>query len=191
MKELAWTEAMPRLLTERLLLRPFAPADGPLLEKLLGDRTVVDTTLTVPHPYPVGGGAEWIARHAAAWELGESLSLAICPREMPDILIGGMGLRISALHRHGEIGYWIAADHWGNGYATEAGRVFIDYAFSELGLHRIMGQHFSRNPASGRVMSNLGMKLEGIHRDGFVRWGKFEDSVVYAVLAPEWNQGIK
>lgn len=178
---------LPRLVTERLVLCAFDLADAPTVERLAGAREVADATLNVPHPYPPGAAVEWISTHPADWEQGERLTLAIRLRESPEDLIGATSLSISATHRHGELGYWIGATFWGMGYATEAARVFIAYAFTELGLHRIQARHFQRNPASGRVMQKLGMQLEGVHRDAYLRWGRFEDTALYGVLAPEWG----
>ena len=181
---------IPRLETERLLLRPFSPDDGPSVERLAGAREVADTTLTIPHPYPAGGGAAWIATHAEAWAHGDRLTLAITPRSATEDLLGTITLHISREHAHAEIGYWIGVHAWGRGYATEASRAVIGYAFGELALHRITGRHVTRNPASGRVMQKLGMQLEGLHRHAFRRWGRFEDVAVYGLLAPEWGGGV-
>jgi [ribosomal protein S5]-alanine N-acetyltransferase len=178
----------PRLLTTRLLLRPFEISDAPAVERLAGAREVADTTLAIPHPYPRGGGVDWIATHAEKWEKRSHLALAIVPRSAPGELVGAISLSVSMIHLHAEIGYWIAPEQWGQGYATEASRALITYAFDTLKLHRVEAKHFARNPASGRVMQKLGMRHEGTHRDAYVRWGKFEDAVVYAVLASEWDQ---
>jgi RimJ/RimL family protein N-acetyltransferase len=177
----------PRLVTARLLVRPFEAADGPTVERLAGAREVADTTLTIPHPYPAGGAVEWIATHADEWERRERLSLAICERASPTEILGAIGLGLAMSHARAEIGYWIGIPSWGRGYATEAARAVVSYAFDDLGLHRVQGRHLLRNPASGRVMQKLGMRLEGVHRDLYRRWGQFEDVAVYAVLAHEWE----
>lgn len=179
-------QPLPRLATERLVLRPFAISDGPAVERLAGVRAVADTTLTIPHPYPAGGGAEWIMSHADVWERDRGLSLAICLGAVPETLLGAINLRVSLPHAHGELGYWIAADRWGKGYATEAARALTAYAFTTLALHRLQARHFTRNPASGRVLQKLGMRFEGINRDAYLRWNRFEDVAVYAILAQEW-----
>ena len=180
--------AIPRLSTERLVLRPFVSADGPIVEALAGEHEVADTTLTIPHPYPTGGGAAWIATHADVWNRDGVLALAICQRAGAQELLGAISLHVEPQHRHGEIGYWIGAKYWGRGFATEATRALVGYAFTELGLHRLQARHFTRNPASGRVLQKVGMKLEGLHRDAYIRWGQFESVALYAILEPEWNR---
>jgi RimJ/RimL family protein N-acetyltransferase len=177
--------SIPRLETQRLILRPFASDDGTRVEELAGAREVAETTLTIPHPYPRGAGAAWIATHADAWTRGDQLTLAICSPTANESPIGAIGLHFSRAHRHGEIGYWIGVSWWGKGYATEAARAITDFGFEALDLHRIQGRHFTRNVASGRVLQKLGMRLEGIHRDAFLRWDRFEDVAVYAILKSE------
>jgi len=177
---------IPRLTTERLVLRPFTLADGPVVDELAGAQEVADTTLAMPHPYPRGGGAAWIATHPDNWSHNSVLALAICDRRSHELL-GAISLDVEDMHRHGEIGYWIGAKYWGNGYATEAARAIVDYAFTELHLHRVQARHFVRNPASGRVLQKVGMKLEGTHRDAYIRWERFETVDIYAILESEWT----
>jgi RimJ/RimL family protein N-acetyltransferase len=121
-------EEFPQLATERLLLRPFNASDGLSVERLAGRREVADTTLAIPHPYPAGGGAQWIGTHAAAWARRENLALAICNQTSPDELLGAISLQLSLPHSHGELGYWIGVDHWGKGFATEAAQALATYS---------------------------------------------------------------
>ena len=183
-------EGIPRLFSERLVLRPFASSDAANVERLAGAREVADTTLTIPHPYPTGSAGAWISTHGVAWERREHLTLAVCDYLAPDELLGTVSLKIETNHRNAEIGYWIGLEHWGQGYATEAARALVGHAFVELDMHRIQGRHFVRNPSSGRVMQKLGMQFEGIHRDAFRRWGQFEDVALYGLLADAWNSAV-
>ena len=149
-------------------------------------REIADTTLNIPHPYPHGGAAEWIAAHAPAWNEGTSATFAIIDNTTGR-LAGVVSLMINHHHRRAELGYWIAVHSWKRGYATEASQRLIDFGFEVLGLHRIQARHLLRNPASGRVMQKLGMQQEGVERDWAIKWDRFESLAVYSILEPEWR----
>jgi RimJ/RimL family protein N-acetyltransferase len=174
----------PVLRTSRLLLRPFTVEDCPDVERLAGDERVADTTLTIPHPYPPGAALEWIATHPTEWQSGTGLILAIAGLESNE-LFGSIGLGIEADHDRAELGYWVGVPYWNRGYCTEAGEAMIDFAFSSLKLQRIHSHHFTRNPASGRVMQKLGMQFEGVQRAGVKKTDRFEDLACYAILATD------
>jgi RimJ/RimL family protein N-acetyltransferase len=176
---------LPALRTERLLLRGFTLADAPRVQELAGAREVASTTLTMPHPYEDGMAEAWIQGHAAAWEARERLSLAVTSQA--DGLIGVTGLSLKPMHRHAEIGYWIGVPYWNRGFATEAAAAVLAYGFGQLGLHRIVGRHFARNPASGGVLRKLGMRHEGTLREHVWKWDRFEDLECYAILEDEWR----
>ena len=176
----------PALTTERLLLRPFTLADAPVVQQFAGDRDIASTTLNIPHPYEDGMAEEWISTHQEKFEQGESVIFAITLWN-DDGLIGAIGLTINQRYERAELGYWIGKPHWGNGYCTEAAKVVLYYGFTVLGLNRIHAHHFSRNPASGRVMEKIGMKYEGCLRQHAKRWGVFKDLRMYAILKSEYE----
>jgi RimJ/RimL family protein N-acetyltransferase len=104
-----------------------------------------------------------------------------------DAVIGGCRLWIeSAEHREASIGYSLARAHWGHGYATELARGLLRFGFETLGLHRIWAIVEPENASSARVLEKLGMRREGHLRDHRYAKGHWRDSVLYAVLAPEW-----
>ncbi|HET7459072.1 MAG TPA: GNAT family protein [Gemmatimonadaceae bacterium] len=178
--------AQPVLVTPRLRLRPFALTDAPDVQRLAGARAVAATTLTIPHPYPDGAAAAWIATHAAAWAAGSGAHYAVTDAAS-GALVGAASLALTPAHAGAELGYWIAEPAWSRGYATEAAAALCAHAFAALGVYRIQARHFTRNPASGRVMQKLGMRHEGTLRAAVRKDGRFEDIVLYAVLAPEWT----
>lgn len=173
---------MPVLKTARLVLRPFRDADATDVQRLAGEREIAATTLTVPHPYPDGAAESWIATHAGLWADRKVLTLAVTTAA-DEVLVGAIGLALTMEDRRAELGYWIGVPYWNRGYATEASRAMLDFGFASLALHRIMARHLARNPASGRVMQKLGMQAEGTLRHHVLKWGVFEDLVVYAALA--------
>ncbi|MEJ2568088.1 MAG: GNAT family protein, partial [candidate division WOR-3 bacterium] len=73
--------------------------------------------------------------------------------------------------------------YWGRGYASEAAAAVVEYGFFQLNLHKITSSHFASNPASGKVMRNIGMKEEGFRKEHIIKKGKYEDLVDYAIFA--------
>lgn len=175
----------PTLTTARLVLRPFAAADAADVQRLAGAREVAAGTLLIPHPYPDGIASDWIEGHEAAFDSGRLAVFAITVRESQE-LAGAIGLHFKE-HASAELGYWIGVPFWSRGYATEAVAALLDYGFRERGLNRIFAIHFSRNPASGRVMQKNGMRHEGTQRQAVSKWGEFLDVEAYAILREEWS----
>jgi len=58
-----------------------------------------------------------------------------------------------------EIGWRFARAHWGRGFATEAARAALRFAFTDGGLDRLVGVHVVGNDASARIMLKLGMRF--------------------------------
>ena len=175
---------LPTLETERLLLRPFEPADAPIVRTLAGAPEVALTTQNVPHPYEDGMAEAWIATHGPAWKARTFLTLAVTA--VPEGLVGAVSLHLNVAHQRGELGYWIGLPFWNRGFATEASAAVVDFGFRTLGLNRIQARHMTRNPASGRVMQKLGMRPEGVQRQHVLVRGRFEDVAMYGVLEEEW-----
>ena len=178
-------ESIPILETERLRLRFFQREDAPEVERLAGVFEIADTTLNIPYPYPEGGGVEWIDTHPETFDKDGSAHFAITLKDT-GALVGAIGLMQKPPHNHAEMGYWVGVPYWNRGFCTEAAQEVLRYGFETLGLHRIYAVHFSRNPASGRVMQKIGMQHEGHLREHVMKWEKFEDLEYYGILRPEW-----
>jgi ribosomal-protein-alanine N-acetyltransferase len=176
--------AQPQLVTQRLVLRAFQMADAEAVQQLAGDRIIASTTCSIPHPYPAGAAEQWISGQPAAYAEGIGVTFAITLRKSGE-LVGAMGFNVNQKNDWAEIGYWIGHPHWGRGYATEALRALIPWTFETMPLNRLQACHFTRNPASGRVMIKAGMRPEGILRQRVKKWGVFEDIAIYSILRPE------
>ena len=149
------------LATERLLLRPFADSD-------------FETLLAIESRPDVARWEYWEARDAdAVREVlarkleevtlaadGDWISFAAVLVASGEV-IGACSVHLlSREHRQGEIGYLFHPDHHGHGYATEAARALVGFAFREFGFHRVIGRLEARNTASARVLERLGMRRE-------------------------------
>ena len=131
-------------------------------------------------------GEEWIGTHQSQFEWGEQIIFAIVLRA-DGSLLGNITLRINQSDEHGELGYWIGKPYWNMGYATGATQAVIRYGFEVLGLQRIFAGHFTRNPASGRVMQKAGMTYKGCFRKHHKKWDVFEDLAYYGIIRGDYD----
>ena len=173
--------------TDRLTLRPCTASDIPGLVPLIGTHDVAVTTLRIPHPYTEADARDYLKMAEDQLATGRGLHLGVFLRDT-GAFCGGIGLTINQDHRRAELGYWIGHPYWGKGYATEAAIALVEYGFQHLGLHRIFAGHFAGNSASANVLKKIGMRHEGTERDHILKWGKFIDIEVYAVLSSDWKE---
>lgn len=169
--------------TERLLLRPFQLSDAQRVSELCNNYNIYRSTLTLPYPYPIDCAISWIQTHEDNFNNNKSYEFAIADLSTNE-LYGAIGLTHNHTHRNGELGYWIAEEHWGQGYATEATKAITVFAFSEKHYHKVYARYFASNPGSGRVMQKSGMMQEGILLQHVYKEHKFEDLILYGMLNP-------
>ena len=85
-----------------------------------------------------------VAEGAGSGSFAGFVGLARCPDQMP-------------FSPAVEVGWRLAAEFWGRGFATEAGRASLGFGFEELGLDEIVSFTFTGNAPSRAVMERLGM----------------------------------
>lgn len=120
-----------------------------------------------------------VAREVAR-EPRTSFTLAVAT--LDDALIGAANLTITDAKSTGELGYVLARDQWGRGYAIEVARRLIVFGFDDLGLHRITATCHPDNFASARVLEKAGMGFEGTLRGHLRVRGGWRDSRVSAIV---------
>ncbi|QLH76477.1 GNAT family N-acetyltransferase [Halosimplex rubrum] len=86
-----------------------------------------------------------------------------------------------------EIGYWIAPEHQGNGYATAAAELVVDYCFTERRLHKVNARVLTFNDGSRSVLETVGFEREGCRRDDFYVDGEYVDADLYGIVESEWD----
>jgi ribosomal-protein-serine acetyltransferase len=107
-------------------------------------------------------------------------------------LAGVVSLKsIDSVNRVGSLAYFLAASFQGKGLVTNACRVLLDYAFTELKLHRVDILCAPENRKSRAIPERLGFKEEGAFRE--VQWlhNRFVDLVLYGMLESEWQAQSK
>lgn len=143
--------------TQRLLLRPGWLNDAPALANAMGDERIVMQLASAPWPYGLTEAEAFLS--APRDPVLPTFLITLRTGDSSEIVgATGLGRRPSGSI---EFGYWIARKHWGQGFATEAGRAVIEIART-LKLPRLEASHYLDNPASGRVLEKLGFAPTGI-----------------------------
>jgi RimJ/RimL family protein N-acetyltransferase len=151
------------LRTERLMLREFRLNDEVVVHRFGSDEEVTRYLTWGPNsPADTTAYLKKVVREAAR-EPRTSFTLAVAT--LDDELIGVANLTITDAGSKGELGYVLARDSWGRGYATEVARRLIVFGFNELGLRRITAVCHPDNFASARVLEKAGLHFEGTLRD--------------------------
>jgi len=145
----------------QIIMRPFALSDASELRRMANNWNIASMLSRMPYPYPQGAAEEWIESHRQKFASGAEFPLAIT---MNGELAGGCGVRRDESNTSGtvwELGYWVGQDHWGQGIATDAARTMISFAFNQLKADELSANHFTSNPASGRVLTKCGFRYTG------------------------------
>lgn len=143
-----------QLSTDRLYLRNCIVEDVHALKEAINDYLIADMMNdSIPFPYNLNHAQQWIKRHKNDSLESSSISLIVFKKNHQ--LIGSASIHILEPGK-GRLSYWIKRSQWGKGYATEAGRCFLNFAFKSMKLHKVEAEHYERNPASGRVLNKLG-----------------------------------
>ena len=99
-------------------------------------------------------------------------------------VVGSAGLnRVDRVNDRCDIGYWLRPEATGNGYATRASNLLLDYAIGEVGLHRVEIYMAVENEASRRVAERTAAEYEGVLRGRLKYNGRYHDAHMFALVA--------
>jgi RimJ/RimL family protein N-acetyltransferase len=172
--------------TERLVLRPYEEGDFDALHGLYSDAEVV-RWLYYDAATPEESRRK-LERKIGLRELTEETGGIAAAVQLRDgTFVGDVVLFYGSVeHRGLELGFAFDPRHQGHGYATEAARAVVDWAFV-AGFHRVFGRLEPRNIASARVLEKLGMRKEAhLVENEWVK-GEWQSEAVYAILEREWR----
>ena len=177
-----------QITTERLRLREFARGDWRAVLEYQRDPRYLryypwtDRTEDDARSF-VGMVMEWQREQPR-----QRFQLAIVLRS-DNRLIGNCGIRRNPENdSEADIGYELAPDCWGQGYATEAAAAIVQFGFNVLALQRIRSWCIADNSASGRVMERLGFRPQDRFRWQEYFKGRWWDTLTYALSADEWQE---
>lgn len=176
----------PTLATERpdVRLEPWGRQHKEGLLAAAGDERITRyMTDQFPYPYTDQDADEWLATSEGQ---DPPLGFTIL---VDDVVAGGLGSapRDDVWAGSAEIGWWLSPSYWGLGITTAAVKRYIQYCFEDLGLHRVDAGVFVDNPASARVAEKVGMLLEGVAVDGYLKNGELFDRLQFGLAKREWE----
>lgn len=165
--------------TERLLLRPRRPDDAEALHAIYSDVELMRWWSHGPHA-TLDETRERMADKSPEWRCWS------ITRRGDDTAIGFVAAVEKRQGNVTEIGYALAREHWGAGYAAEAVTRMIGQIFAE-GQRRVYADTDPDNAASRALLDRLGFKLEGYLRAEWETHIGVRDTTLYGLLREEWD----
>jgi RimJ/RimL family protein N-acetyltransferase len=169
---------MPVLETERLVLRPLTLLDEPELAAVLSD---AETMRWYPRPFSDAEVREWIERQMGRYPGGSGLLGMVEKRTRR--LIGDCGAAWQDIEGTAEleIGYHVHRERWGQGFATEAAKAVMEYAFGRFDVARLISMIRPENVQSRRVAEKNGLTVDRV-----IFWRGYEHCV-YQKSRSQWD----
>jgi len=147
--------------TERLLLRPVRLGDEAALTERRSHPDVARYQSWTP-PYPPKRAAAMIAEIAAMpHPVDDHWWMLVIADPDDTVTYGDLAIHLGWGARSAEIGFTLAREHWGDGYATEALGALVDRLFADLPMTRVEGRLHPDNIASAMVLERTGFIYEG------------------------------
>ncbi|MEI8257998.1 MAG: GNAT family protein, partial [Deltaproteobacteria bacterium] len=173
-----------------LSLRPMVPRDArELLDVVVASRRELGQFMSWPRDMAsLEQARRFVSIGREGWMADRTARFGLFERE-GGALVGSMELDgIDPRRSQAELGYWIRTDRARRGYATEAARAILLYAFQTLGLHKVRADVAVGNHPSARVLEKLGFTREGTLREDRPIGVEFFDHWRFGLLAREFNE---
>ena len=173
--------------TARLLIRPMRLEDAEGLWRRRSDPEVARyQNWALPYPRE---RAEELVKSVVAMDgpANDEWWMAAIADPDTDEVVGDLALHLGWESRSAEIGYTLAREHWGKGYAIEAASDLVAYLFGTVGVTRVFGMLHPENPASAMVLERLGMVFEGHTRSSFWVGDEVSDDWLYGMTRADWE----
>ena len=181
---------VPVLQGERVLLRLWRREDAAALFENFSDRQFMRYWSRVVYA-DVAEVRRYLDLQLAELERFEFYPWAITLRGA-DKPVGNCTLfSINRDNRRCDLGYGLSPALQGQGLASEAVTLAINFAFNDIGLHRIETDIDPRNEPSWRLVERLGFQREGLLRQRWFVNGEASDSVVHGLLKTDPRQGSR
>jgi len=172
--------------SSRIYFRKMTEEDVPVYHKWRNDPEVMRTTSPYLDVYTLAETRAFVEQVILGSGTSKSYMIIEKETQMP---IGITSLiHIDPKNRNAECIIDIGEkEYWGKGYGTEALSLLLDYAFSEMNLHRVSLGVFAFNLKAISLYKKIGFKQEGIAREFAFREGSWHDLLHMGILKHEYD----
>ena len=152
----------PPLSDGTVTLRPWNERDVDAIHAACQDEEIAYWLPTLPVPYARSDAREYVRKTKQSWRDGNDAFFAITTVATGDV-VGSIGMRC-----HGDgratVGYWVAREARGRGFATRGLKLISNWALDVIGLDRLELIAEPENEASCKVAERAGYRREGVLR---------------------------
>jgi ribosomal-protein-alanine N-acetyltransferase len=181
-----WRSSLPVLSDGRVTLRPLQPADATALFTMLTTEEV--TRFISPPPAELGGFEQFIQWSQRECKAGRFAAFAIVPAGY-DVAIGLVQVRqLDQSFTLAEWGIALGSPFWGTGLFEAATRLFFDFVFEGIGVHRLEGRVVVQNGRANGALRKIGGVQEGLLRRSLTCNGRQFDQLLWSILADDWRE---
>lgn len=184
-----------RIETERLMLRPHAPGDGPALKAAIDAnlehlQAWMDWAMAEPSSLDVIEAR--IEKFVAGFATGPDWGYSIRRRTDERTIIGACGMHARIGPHAIEIGYWLDAKQTGRGYATEATAALVAVAFAQPSVERVEIRCDPTNTASAAIPRRLGFTyITTLEKNAKTPRGDPRDTMVFQITRENFRNTSK
>lgn len=175
---------IPSLTGERISLRPIEPEEDVIVQRWVMESDLLTMTCRPPLLRPL---TATIKRRRRTMDASRG-SFAIVTRGT-ETLVGRIRyFELNPRNRSAEIGYVLAPDGRGKGFAKEAIRLLAGFLFDGLGLNKVYAQTASFNTSSIKLLESSGFQRDGVLREHHLYQGVLHDDHLYSLLLRDWRE---
>jgi [ribosomal protein S5]-alanine N-acetyltransferase len=181
-----WTDTMPVLTGQRMMLRELVKTDATSLLSMLSTEEVAK--FISPPPTTPQGFEKFIQWAKREREAGNQMTFGMVP-EGYDHAVGLVQVRaIAPKFSVAEWGFAVGSPFWGTGLFLASARMTLDFAFKHSGVNRLEARAVVQNGRGNGALRKLGAVQEGVLRGSLLKNGQHLDQIMWSIIARDWLQ---
>ena len=171
------------LKTKRLILRQISVKDSSEIAKIGNDKEISYFTYYWPYPLTISKTRKIISEIEKEWKEKKTVVMFKIQLKETKKTIGVLDIYdIDRRDKHAKTGYWLGRNYWGKGYALEAVKGVIKFAFNNLNLNKIFADTLTDNLSSNKLLEKAGFRKIGVMRKDKLVKGKLRDRFLWELI---------